>query len=96
MELCYIHYKKDNKSRYFYFIPILQEKNKLIGIKTRDGEIEFVSDKEAKLIKEKAKEIDSMSDNDKYNWFSQNVVNFSRCYASLLVENIIDIFNYRM
>lgn len=96
MELCYIHYKKETGSRYFYFIPITQTKTKLIGMKTKDGSIEFVTDKEAKLIKEKSKELDAMSDNDKYKWFSTNIANFSKGYATLLIENIIDIFNYRM
>lgn len=74
----------------------MQQKNKLIGIKTRDGQIEFISDREAKLIKEKSNEIDSMDDASKYKWFSTNIPGFSKCYVTLLVENIIDIFNYRI
>lgn len=96
MELCFIHYRKNIGTKHFYFIPLAQTKTKLIGMKTRDDKVELISYQEAKLIKEKAKELDAMEYDDKYKWFSANINNFSKGYATLLNENIIDIFNYRI
>jgi hypothetical protein len=38
MELVYVHYNKDGKNNYFYFIPLFQRSHgELAGLRTRDG-----------------------------------------------------------
>ncbi len=98
MDLVYIHYNKGGENGYFYFIPFFQKSpGELAGLRTRDAKGNCILlDTEVALLKEKAGEIDIMSDEDKYKWILQNISTFKASYRSLHTKYIVEAFPYRI
>jgi hypothetical protein len=92
MDLVYTHYNKGDRSSYFYFIPFFQKSpGELAGLRTT-----VLHDTEVRLIKEKATEIDMMTDEEKYLWMMENIANFRASYRTLHTKYIIEAFPYRI
>jgi hypothetical protein len=98
MELVYVHYNKDGKNNYFYFIPLFQRSHgELAGLRTRDGRgLCLLTDGEVSKIKESAALIDRMTPEEKYEWMMKNIASFNSAYRTILTKYIVEIFSYRI
>lgn len=98
MELLYVHYNKDGKNSYFYFIPLFQKAHgELSGLRTRDGRgMCLLRDDEVTRIKESAAIIDKMTPEERYEWATKNIASFPAAYRTLLTKHVVEAFPYRI
>ena len=98
MDLVYIHYNRDGKNSYFYFIPFFTTPSgDICGLRTLDSKgFPLIKDGEISLLKQRCNEIDAMKSEEKYKWLVEHIVNFKAAYRTLVSKYIVEAFPYRI
>lgn len=98
MELVYVQYAKahNTPARYFYMLPLSEEGDKVVGLRTREGPEAIISDGEVALIRKESAYLDTLSGEGRLEWAANNLPSFKRAFITIHKSQIVVALDYEV